>query len=105
MLWNVVYEFFVRYIFGGYYDGVIYEARLSYSTFIEDDEMFEDAFVNSNHLLFNTNFLDRDGGVVSMSLGNYLSLIATIITINSIIILSGLTSDINGVNNCPLYLS
>ena len=30
MIWNYIYEFYVRYIFGGYYDGYFYEAYISF---------------------------------------------------------------------------
>lgn len=78
MLWNVVYEFFLKYVFGG---------------------IFRD--VNGNLIAYSSAFLSYADGVsyttiggditifgVPFSLGNYLSLIATIISMIVIVVLA-----------------
>lgn len=79
MLWDIVFKFFVQYIFGGIiYDGT--SVRSYYSTvgriFVSDGGLHGDLATITIDL-FNYRF----------PLGNYLSLIATIITMVVILVL------------------
>lgn len=87
MLWNSIYEFFVLYVFGGYIaDGEPVGGLLGAILDTSDNTFYE---INTSSIfIFNGSYGDQ-GGVLypfTMSLGNYLSLIATIITLVAILL-------------------
>lgn len=69
-IWNLLRDFFVQYIFGGYtstgeiYSGVIGSQQNTQNIFVAAD-----------------NIVDSSGNVVNLSIGDYLSTTATIITL------------------------
>lgn len=74
------------HVFGGYLGDTSYNAYIPYLWFDTDNEEYVAA--NSNiDVIFKTNFVDFYGNNISMSLGNYLSLIASIITIVAIVLI------------------
>lgn len=81
MLWNEVLDFFVRYVFGGYdSNGDIYNSFLGI-TYNGDDITLVDTYVSLN-------FFDANSeSNLQIMLGNYLSLIATIITMVAILLI------------------
>lgn len=93
MLWNVIYEFFVKYIFGGWlvirgeaidFDGAL-GAMWSYS----GDYDSNGTAAQVGFIIHNINYVDGSsvGDDMIMSLGNYLSLIATIISMVAIVLI------------------
>lgn len=86
MLWNIVYEFFVKYIFGGSFNGLEYQALLGDVWNITDieDIYYEESYTSS---LISFNFDNPWGNNFAMSLGNYLSLVATLITMVAIVLI------------------
>lgn len=91
MLWNVVYEFFVKYIFGGYLldnYGALKEYYTIYGFIFTEHgdyditggaDMLADIVIHSNNYGFNS--------PMYMSMGNYLSFIATLITMVAIVLI------------------
>lgn len=81
MLWDVIYEFFVKYVFGGYFGGDYYSTFFSYDNYQGVDFTTNDVAIK----LFED--VSYETGVpVWISFGNYLSLISTIITIVAILL-------------------
>lgn len=94
MLIELIYEFFIKYIFGGFYSGRFYSGI--YLAGVSD---FESDYFETNFILikFSDNFIFTDdlttnyynnGYFGVMTMGNYLSLIASIITISIIVIIT-----------------
>lgn len=84
MLWNLIFEFFVKYVFGGYWNGQ------SYVTYI--GQVFSNGSWNVNADLgdvFPVKTINIFGVVTYLSFPSYLSLIATIITIIIILLVIG----------------
>lgn len=95
MLWDVVYEFFVKYIFGGAYFGDYYGGLLGDNFYSLGGNVTDDGFNTYNVAikigLFDNSYFMNEGALIDslyMPLGNYLSLIATIISMVVIVVLA-----------------
>lgn len=83
MLWDIIFDFFVHYIFGGIdSQNNVYPATLG--GFFYNGESRYQSISTSNPLKFNNWFLDIN---IYWCTGNYFSFIATIISIVVIFIL------------------
>ena len=85
MLWNDIFNFFTRYIFGGYDSvGNLYNGAFGYVINSQGDG--ENLTIGDVCLSFK-GYSDTGSGLFDyMNFGNYLSLIATIITIVAILL-------------------
>ena len=82
MLWDIVRDFFVRYIFGGYTSNGDFCA--SYGMDFGNDDYISQLCIKTS--FFNSEYLN-DNNVV-MCLGDYLSTIATIISMVIIVVIA-----------------
>lgn len=81
MLWDLIYEFYVRYIFGGVgLNNTPYNAFIGYSY---DGDMLSNTDIFIKLPFFNS-ISEQDN--FYYSIGNYMSLIATIITMILILV-------------------
>lgn len=76
MLWNIIFEFYVKYIFGGYIYGNAYSSTVG-------DVLINDSLTGANLTAFRAFTMDYG----ALSWGNYLSLIATLITMVAIVLI------------------
>lgn len=81
MLWNNIYQFFVEHVFGGWWyeyvgNEVVYRG-------------YNAIFSVTSYEYYNTanNYVSTDFFGVPITIGNYLSLIATLISISVILVL------------------
>lgn len=87
MLWDIVYDFFVHHIFGGVDTQL--ENTYAFIGFDSDDNLLSTLDIKFDFF----KIIDQESGELvsySYNLGNYLSLIATIITIVIIVTLCAL---------------
>ena len=83
MLWDLIRDFFVEHIFGGYNsNGVNSPALVGWLYNHNDDEVI-DWYTNDYYVI---NF-ENDGNTYSLSMGDWLSTTATIISITIIVVL------------------
>lgn len=88
MLWNTIYEFFVKYVFGGYStrEGITYSAI--FGPFFKNEGLYDPDMYTSDALITLDNLSIADvGSPLQMPLSNYLCFIATIISITVIVVL------------------
>lgn len=86
MIWNYIYEFYLMYIFGGRLNGEYFNGWVDGLAY--NGEYFDD-FNGTGTMFINLDFTGYDflqgSAFNQMCLGNYLSLIATIITMSLIV--------------------
>lgn len=84
MLWDVVYSFFIKYIFGGTYRGTTYNAF--FLQLFNNGQASNDYLSSAQINALNFNVIGNNY-TYSISFGNYLSLIATIISMVAIVLI------------------
>lgn len=92
MFWDIVYNFFIQHIFGGFDTfGNGYTSSLGIGFYNNNGTDITDDFLTTDAWLINLNgAFQYDGDYYSnfyMPIGNYLSLIATIISMVAIVVL------------------
>lgn len=83
MLWDIIMQFYITKIFGGFYGGNYYTAFLGNSV---DEHGTLLGSISTNEIRF-FKIIGNDGYERFLTLGNYLSLIATLISMVVILIL------------------
>lgn len=83
MLWDIIYDFFVHHVFGGYDTNDVIHSAFFGEGYNVDDGLNPFATYEINAITLK----DLYGTEVSFSLGNYLSFIATLITMVAIVLI------------------